>query len=100
MNENIVKTTYKDKEIYLVKTAHVSKNSVADVDECVSEVKPDTICIELDKDRYNTLKNKDGETKIQKTTGLYNHYRRRRRRFLLPSIPDRRALTHHCTMSR
>ena len=59
MNENIVKTTYKDKEIYLVKTAHVSKNSVADVDECVSEVKPDTICIELDKDRYNTLKNKD-----------------------------------------
>lgn len=55
MNENIVKIEYKDKEIYLVKTAHVSKNSVLDVDECVNEVKPDAICIELDKDRYNKL---------------------------------------------
>lgn len=55
MNENIVKIEYKDKEIYLVKTAHVSKNSVQDVDECVNEVKPDSICIELDQDRYNKL---------------------------------------------
>ena len=55
MNESIVKIDYKDKEIYLVKTAHVSKNSVLDVDECVNEVKPDSICIELDTDRYNKL---------------------------------------------
>ena len=55
MNENIVKIDYKDKEIYLVKTAHVSKNSVEDVDECVNEVKPDSICIELDQDRYNKM---------------------------------------------
>ena len=31
MNDNIVKTKYKDKDIYLVKTAHVSKNSIEDV---------------------------------------------------------------------
>ena len=31
MNENIVKINYLDKEIYLVKTAHVSKMSVEDV---------------------------------------------------------------------
>lgn len=55
MNESIVKIDYQGKEIYLVKTAHVSKNSVLDVDECVNEVKPDSICIELDKDRYNKL---------------------------------------------
>lgn len=59
MNENIVKLNYKDKEIYLVKTAHVSKNSIADVDECVNEVKPDAIAIELDSQRYDTLTNKD-----------------------------------------
>ena len=35
MNENIVKIEYNEKEIYLVKTAHVSKNSVQDVDDCV-----------------------------------------------------------------
>jgi len=55
MNENIVKIDYKGKEIYLVKTAHVSKNSVEDVEECVNEVNPDSICIELDIDRYNKI---------------------------------------------
>ena len=57
MNENIVRIDYKDKEIYLVKTAHVSKNSVLDVDECINEINPDSICIELDIDRYNKLSN-------------------------------------------
>lgn len=55
MNESIVKIDYQDKEIYLVKTAHVSKNSVLDVDECINEVKPDSICVELDEDRYKKL---------------------------------------------
>ncbi len=59
MNENIVKVNYKDKEIYLVKTAHVSKNSIADVRECIEEVKPDAICIELDEDRYKKLSEPD-----------------------------------------
>lgn len=57
MNENILKLNYQDKEIYLVKTAHVSKNSLQDVQECFDEVKPDSICIELDEERYDKLKN-------------------------------------------
>ena len=56
MNENIVKLEYLEKEIYLVKTAHVSRNSVEDVRECIEEVQPDAICVELDQDRYNKLK--------------------------------------------
>lgn len=59
MNENIVKLNYKNKEIYLIKTAHVSKNSIADVDECFNEINPDSICIELDKQRYESINNKD-----------------------------------------
>lgn len=59
MNENIVKLNYKDKEIYLVKTAHVSKNSINDVKECIGEVKPDSICIELDEDRYKKISDPD-----------------------------------------
>ncbi len=59
MNENIVKVNYKDKEIYLVKTAHVSKNSVQDVKDCILEVGPDAICIELDEDRYKKLDEPD-----------------------------------------
>ena len=53
MAENIVKLEYQDKQIYLVKTAHVSKNSVEDVRKCVEEVKPDTICVEIDDQRYH-----------------------------------------------
>ncbi|MBR4462860.1 MAG: TraB/GumN family protein [Erysipelotrichaceae bacterium] len=56
MNDNIAKLEYQDKEIYLVKTAHVSRNSVEDVKECIEEVQPDAICVELDQDRYNKLK--------------------------------------------
>ncbi len=59
MNENIVKAKYKDKDIYLVKTAHVSKNSIEDVRKCIEEVNPDSICIELDDDRYNKMNNPD-----------------------------------------
>ena len=55
MSENIVKLNYQDKQIYLVKTAHVSKSSVEDVIECVKEVKPDTICVEIDNQRYDRL---------------------------------------------
>ena len=57
MCENIVKLNYGDKEIYLVKTAHVSKSSIEDVDKCVDEVDPDSICIELDEQRFEKLKN-------------------------------------------
>lgn len=59
MNENIVKVEYHGKEIYLVKTAHVSKNSIQDVRECIDEVCPDSICIELDDDRFEKMNNAD-----------------------------------------
>jgi len=58
MNENIIKINYKDKEIYLIKTAHISKTSIDDVTNTFNDINPDTICIELDKDRYESLKNK------------------------------------------
>lgn len=59
MNENIVKLDYQDKQIYLVKTAHVSKNSIEDVKTCIEEVNPDAICIELDEQRYKRLESPD-----------------------------------------
>ena len=65
MNENIVKLEYQDKEIYLIKTAHVSKNSVSDVDEAFNEINPDSVCIELDKARYDSLMSKDDKWKDQ-----------------------------------
>lgn len=59
MSENIVRVQYRDKDIYLVKTAHVSKNSIQDVMDCFEQTNPDTICIELDSERYETLTNRN-----------------------------------------
>lgn len=65
MNENIVKLEYQGKEIYLIKTAHVSKTSISDVDEAFNEINPDSICIELDKARYDSVTSKDDKWKDQ-----------------------------------
>ena len=58
-NDSYIKVDYKDKELYLVKTAHVSKNSVEDVKEVIENVNPDAICIELDEDRMSSITKKD-----------------------------------------
>ena len=45
----------KGKIIYLVGTAHVSKQSMEDVRKTIETVKPDTVCLELDAERYKNL---------------------------------------------
>ncbi len=59
MSENVVSLKCADKAIYLVKTAHVSKNSVEDVKKTIEEIGPDAICIELDENRYRKLDHND-----------------------------------------
>ncbi len=41
--------------VYLVGTAHVSKQSLEDVRKTVELVNPDTVCLELDSERYKNL---------------------------------------------
>jgi pheromone shutdown-related protein TraB len=57
MEDNIVKLKYQDKEIILIATAHVSKQSAELVRKVIDEEKPDSICIELDEGRYQNLQN-------------------------------------------
>ncbi len=47
------------RDIYLVGTAHISKQSVEDVRTTIELVKPETICVELCEPRYNAMKNQD-----------------------------------------
>jgi len=49
-----------DKEIVLVGTAHISQDSVDTVIRTIDEVIPDTVCVELDTQRYQALINKKG----------------------------------------
>lgn len=57
MNPNITKLDVNGKEIYLIGTAHVSLTSRQEVKDCIDEVHPDSICIELDEDRYEAFQN-------------------------------------------
>ncbi len=53
-----------DKEIYLVGTAHVSSKSVEDVKRVIEEVQPDTVCVELCEQRYQSMINKKSWEKM------------------------------------
>lgn len=49
-----------DKEIILVGTAHISKKSVDTVIQTIDQIVPDTVCVELDSQRYQALINQKG----------------------------------------
>lgn len=57
MANNIQILEYGGKEITLIGTAHVSQDSVELVKQTIEEVCPDTVCIELDAERYKNLQN-------------------------------------------
>lgn len=46
-----------NKNIHIVSTAHVSRESVEEVKEAIETIQPDVVCIELDADRANALMN-------------------------------------------
>ncbi len=41
--------------VYLIGTAHVSENSAQLVEDKINEIKPDTVCIELDEQRFQSI---------------------------------------------
>ena len=57
IEDNVVRLAYQDKEIILIRTAHVSQESADLVKRVIDEEKPDSICIELDEGRYQNLQN-------------------------------------------
>lgn len=57
LNENVTMLDYQNKKIILIATAHVSKESVELVKQVIREERPDSVCIELDEDRYNNIQN-------------------------------------------
>ena len=47
-----------NKKIFLVGTAHISKSSADLVREIIEKEKPNTVCVELDQQRYKALSEK------------------------------------------
>ena len=59
MNSSVSKIELENKTIYLVKTAHISAQSVEDVKNTIQEVTPSTVCIELDAQRARSFSQND-----------------------------------------
>lgn len=66
--DNITRIHLNDKEYILIGTAHVSKQSAEQVKEVIEAEQPDTVCVELDEQRYQSIMegNKWKETDIFK----------------------------------
>jgi pheromone shutdown-related protein TraB len=58
-HDMIERLTYEDKEILLLGTAHVSRESVTLVAETIAAETPDTVCVELCPSRYQSIRQKD-----------------------------------------
>jgi len=57
--KNIHHINIDDREVILIGTAHVSRESADLVEQVIEEEKPDTVCIELCKSRYEAIKQKE-----------------------------------------
>ncbi|AXI11009.1 TraB family protein [Oceanobacillus zhaokaii] len=68
VEENVTRLHIDNKEIILIGTAHVSKHSAEQVKEVIESERPDSVCIELDEQRYESITegNKWSDTNIFK----------------------------------
>ena len=79
---NVTRLYYGDKEIILVATAHVSKESALLVKQVIEDEKPDSVCIELDEGRYQTIQN----PKAWESTDIVKVIKSNRAGFLLANL--------------
>lgn len=57
--ENITRIHLDNKEYILIGTAHVSKQSAEQVKEVIERENPDSVCVELDEQRYQSITNEN-----------------------------------------
>ncbi|MDR0456571.1 MAG: TraB/GumN family protein [Treponema sp.] len=59
MNSNNVRLMLNGKDIHLIGTAHVSRESIDEVSAAIREEKPGMVCVELDQGRYSAITRQD-----------------------------------------
>lgn len=56
---NVTRLTFGDREIVILGTAHVSRESVSQVTSIIADEAPDHVCVEIDESRYTSLTQKN-----------------------------------------
>ncbi len=82
MTENVTTLDYQNKKIILIATAHVSRESAELVKQVIEKERPDSVCIELDEDRYNNIQN----PKAWENTDIIKVIKSKRVGFLLTNL--------------
>ncbi|MBP7263615.1 MAG: TraB/GumN family protein [Spirochaetia bacterium] len=59
MSDNVRTLSFQDRRIVLLGTAHVSQNSVDEVQALIREEQPDRVCVELDETRWRSMNSQD-----------------------------------------
>jgi pheromone shutdown-related protein TraB len=70
MNTNNVRLTLGSRDIHLIGTAHVSKESIDEVTGAIREEHPGMVCVELDESRYAAITKQDSWEKLDITKVL------------------------------
>lgn len=63
-SSTIHRIDYKGKELIIIATAHVSKESQEEVKRIIEAEQPNSVCIELDENRYKSIVEKDKYSKL------------------------------------
>src|SRR5690606_11140769 len=63
-SRNATHVQLEGRDVYIVGTAHVSPKSVEEVTRVIREVKPDTVCVELDAMRHEALVDENRSRKL------------------------------------
>ncbi len=59
MSGNVTVLERGDRSFYIIGTAHISERSVQEVKDVIERVRPDTVCVELCKTRFDALTDED-----------------------------------------
>jgi pheromone shutdown-related protein TraB len=70
MSGSISRVALGEREILLLGTAHISKESIEDVRSTIAEEKPERVCVEIDESRYKSLTQTDAWKKLNITQVL------------------------------
>lgn len=79
---NIRRVDYEGRTIWLVGTAHVSKESVIEVEGAIADLNPDAVCIELCQSRHDALTDPDRWKKLD----IFKVFREGKALFLLANL--------------
>lgn len=80
--KSVSKISIEGKEVYLVGTAHVSKESVEEVRATIQTVRPQSVCVELCQSRYKVMTDKEAWRKMD----IFKIIRERKAMFLLAQL--------------